>query len=285
MRGILIPCTLLALAVLLAPPAGAANGSGCPAARGLYCPNRVVTSHFALEFSVPPDDGADYAALCERAYRRLNGVFGSSTGGPAWSGKCQVYLFGTHAEFVRFAWNVHKSAAGVASGGYTRVTKKAPCIVLFQRQNDPVTLQQTLVHEMTHVFLGLFYKVAPLPAWVQEGCAQYFEFRYVPGRSRLALARRVTKTLVESNRHVPLRQFSVRAFGPTDLPSYCEAWSLLDFLINGRPGSPKRASQFIVLLKDGKSQDEALRVAYGSDFPRLEAAWKDYVLANYGRGH
>jgi len=273
----------LGLLSLLAPQSRAATSSGYAIAKGVYCPNRISTPHFALEFSADPDDGAEYAALCERAYRHLSRVFTSAKGGPVWSGKCQVYLFATHAEFVRFAWNVHKSAAGVASGGYTRISKKDPAIVLFLREDDAVMSHQTLVHEMTHVFLGLFYKAAPLPTWVQEGCAQYFEFRYVPSRSRLALARQTTKKLVETGRYAPLREFSGRAFGPTDLPSYCQAWSLLDFLINGKAGSPARASQFIVLLKDGKPQDEALRVAYGTDFPRLEAAWKEYVLATYRR--
>jgi hypothetical protein len=98
-----------------------------------------------------------------------------------------------------------------------------------------------------------------------------------------ALARQTAKRLVETNRFVPLRVFSVFAFGPTDLPSYCQAWSMLDFLINGKPGYSQRASQFIVLLKDGKSQAEALRAAYASDFARFEGAWREYVLASYGR--
>ena len=272
-------CLLAVLAVWALAAVHA--GPGHAVVKGQHAPHRIVTPRFVLEFTVPHAMGSTYADLCEKAYAKFRRKFHVSESTPVWRGKCHVYLFADRGQFVRFAALVHKTPKGVSSGGYTRIRNPDPEIALFLHQNNHILLQQTLVHEMTHVFLQLFHKRARLPMWLHEGCAQFFEFQHHPEKSRLDDSKRLIKALVARNRHRPLAQFWTLDFAPTDRAAYAQAWSLVDFLINATTTSSKRTSKFILLLKNGRSQTDALAVAFGVDLARLEAVWKAHVLSKY----
>ncbi|MFP4056322.1 MAG: peptidase MA family metallohydrolase [Candidatus Brocadiia bacterium] len=274
-RPPLLAC--LALAVVLAGHGAA----GIRVVKGKHAPYRIVSPHFVVEFSVSPSDGKEYAVLCEKGYKRLASIFHVSPRSDVWRGKCRVYLFKTRDEFVQFAQNVHRSATGMMSGGYTRITSRDPDIVLFLHNNDHVKLQQTVVHEMTHVFLQLFDKSVRIPTWVHEGCAQFFEFMHYPKQSRLAASKRLAKRMVKDSTYYPFRDLFKLHFPPTDAKGYAQSWSMLDFMITSKEGGSKRTSRFILLLKHGRSQEEALRGAFGCSVDTFEEAWKEHVLSAY----
>ena len=157
-----IACILIAL---LAATASASS------VQGKHAKFRVETAHFVVEYSVPESIGSKYATLCERGYARLRKIFPVEAQDPVWHGKCHVYLFASRDEFTRFATQVHGSQKGAQSGGYTRIDRQDPEIVLFLHGRDEITLQQVVVHEMTHVFLQLFHREVQLPLWLHEGFA------------------------------------------------------------------------------------------------------------------
>jgi len=296
------------LCVLLGPPAArvfAASAESAPITQGQHAPGKISTTHFDVEFSVPPPVGRGYASLCEKAYSRFSQIFEVKTNEKVWNGKCQVYLFANREQFVRFAAEVDKTPIGAVSGGYTRPTKEDPHIVLFIRGSDHVKLQQTIIHEMCHVFLQLFRKEAFVPLWLNEGFAQYFEFSHVPGESREKLSRRLVKAMVSQNRSAPLSVFFVSYFPPMDLASYAQSWSLVDF-ISTNPDLCHKTGRFILKLKelspgqqaevsvDGKElkavtppqnllqvQEAALKEVFGVSISQFEAMWKRYVMATY----
>ena len=273
--GRLAACCL-ALACLTA---GQAAGAASNVVKGKHCPHRVTTPHFVIEFSVPAEMGADYADLCEKAYKRLTSVFRLGPNELVWQGKCFIFLFAGHAEFLRFAVAVHGKTAA-QSGGYTLIHKRNPVVVLFLHGSNHTKLKQTLIHEMTHVFLGLYKTEGRINTWLHEGFAQYFEFKHKPERSRLALSRTVAKALVARNRTVPLARFWRAYFPPTDAASYAQAWSLIDFMSSTKALRRKTGS-FIIKLKEGKSQEQALQEAFGVTLPQFEALWKKHVLSSY----
>jgi hypothetical protein len=166
------------------------------------------------------------------------------------------------------------------SGGYTRINKQRPVIVLFLHDGDHTKLKQTIIHEMTHVFLGLFRTEGKVKTWLQEGFAQYFEFQHKPEQSRLADSKRIAKALVARGRSTPLARLWDSYFPPTDRLSYAQAWSLIDFMASSK-SARKKTGRFIVKLKEGKSQDQALKEAFGVTLAQFEAAWKSYVLRTY----
>ncbi|MFW6161439.1 MAG: peptidase MA family metallohydrolase [Planctomycetota bacterium] len=270
---------LAAMAAMASAPARGREAGRFHFSRGEHAPYEVTTRHFELEFSVPPAVGRKYAALCERAYAKFRQKFHVPADAVVWEGKCQVTLFARHSEFVTFARNVHHSPKAAESGGYTRITKANPDVVLYLKGEDHVKLQQVLVHEMTHVFLQLFHKQAKIETWLHEGFAQYFEFRVHPGRSRLVASRRRAKRLVERGEAKPLRAFWTAGFPATDHDSYAQAWSLIDFMVT--KGGAKRTGDFILRIKDGESQESALVATFGCPLDKFEALWKRYVAQTY----
>lgn len=246
---------------------------------GEHAPHRLTSTHFDIEFSVLPSVGRKYAALCERAYTTLRKKFNVPEGDIVWQGRCRIKLFKGRDEFVQFASAVHKSHSAAASGGYTRITKTDPAIVLYLRDDDHARLQQVLVHEMTHVFLQLFHSDTPIETWLHEGFAQYFEFQVQPARSRLKASRQRAKEMVRSRKTRPLASFWSAKFPPDDLEGYAQAWSLVDFMVT--KGSAKRTGRFILALKDGKDQEAALQETFGCSLDKFEKMWKRYVAQAY----
>ena len=271
-------------AKLLATAALASSGRGATAAdiergRGEHAPYRLTTPHFDVEFSVLPSVGLKYAGLCERAYANFRKKFHVPEDEVVWDGRCRVKLFARREEFVAFARAAHKSHAAAESGGYTRITKADPDIVLYLRDGDQARLQQVLVHEMTHVFLQLFHNDAKIDVWLHEGFAQHFEFQVQPERSRLKASRERAKELVRGGKARPLATFWTASFPPTDLDGYAQAWSLVDFMVT--KGSAKRTGRFILAIKDGKDQETALQESFGCSLDKFEGLWKRYVVQAY----
>ena len=118
---------------------------------------------------------------------------------------------------------------------------------------DHTRLKQTIVHEMTHVFLGLFRTEGRINTWLHEGFAQYFEFQHKPEQSRLALSRRIAKAMVAQHRTVPLARFWRAYFPPTDVASYAQAWSLVEFMASTK-ALRKKTGRFIIKIKEGKTK-------------------------------
>jgi len=275
--------------------------------RGEDCPFKVTTPHFVVEFSVAPRVGLVYASLCEKAYKRFSDIFQVPETEVVWEGACHVYLFEKQEQFARFAAKHHGAGAAV-SGGYAIPRKRDPLIVLFRRGRSDVKLQQTLIHEMTHVFLQVFHRDVPLNKWLHEGFAQYFEFMHHPSDSRLATSRRIAKRIVRNGTARPLDDFWVMSFPPTDYEGYAQAWSLIDFMTASKE-LRRKTGKFILAIKDrwpktggfiqGGRPGDARRAAasaakqnfefqagifeeiFGIPVKTFEARWKRYVLSRY----
>ena len=264
---------------LAAAAAQAGSDSRLRFSRGEHAPYEVTTPHFELQFSVPPAIGRKYAVLCERAYNNFRKKFHVADADAVWEGKCRVKLFAKRDEFVAFAKAVHNSPKAAESGGYARIAKRDPGIVLYLKGTDHARLQEVLVHEMTHVFLQLFHKDAKIETWLHEGFAQYFEFRVNPPKSRLAASRQRAKALVKGGKAKPLREFWQADFPATDIDSYAQAWSLIDFMVS--KGSARRTGQFVLKIKDGESQEAALLATFGCPLDKFERLWQRYVRTAY----
>lgn len=293
---------LLALAAL-----GAAPRPPAPPPKAEAVLQRIPTTHFDVQFTLPPEDGKGYANLCERAYGRFCELLDVPQGEAVWEGKCTVMLFGTRGQFVAFAAGVAGPNAAI-SGGFSRPTKNNPLIALPMCGQERVRLEQVLIHEMSHVFLQLFRKEVQLPTWLHEGCAQFFEFRHHAADSRLKQSQRIVKSLVASGRERPLRQFWVMPFPATDREGYAQAWSLIHFLSQNARTKGK-IGKFVLKLKELAPerkgfvhiqseadlkrfvqeaaekalalQADAFQQVFGITVADFERDWKQFVLANY----
>lgn len=273
--------------------------------KGDYTPLKATSEHFEVESTLGSDVGRSYAALSEKAYAKFCKIFDVKKDEKVWDGKCKIYLFANREEFVKFGKEVDKSPIATASGGYTCPKKENPYIVLYLEKRDYTDLQRALIHEMTHVFLQLFHKETFLPAWLQEGFAQYFEFSHFAGGSNEKTMRSLVKSMVQAGLTIPLKDFLVKDFPGTDAASYAQSWSMIDF-ITGNKELCRKTGRLVLKLKDAipeqkaeivaeggefkvaapdlnllEIQEKALKDVFGVSVPRLEAMWKRYVMTAY----
>ena len=302
MRGL---CLILTLSLVAAAPRPPAPRPMPPTAESTQ--QKVATAHFDLEFTVPPNVGKGCASLCERAYERFSDLFAVPQDEAVWEGKCKVFLFATSAQFAAFA----AATAGPAtaqSGGFARPSKRNPLIVMPMYGQDAIRLEQVLIHEMSHVFLQLYRKEVVLPTWLQEGCAQYFEFLHHPADSRRKQSLAIVKAMVAAEQCRPLREFWVAPFPASDRAGYAQAWSFIHWL-SQNPRTKGKIGKFVLKLKElapeqkgvvhrmseadlkrlvqgaaekaFEIQADAFRQVFGMTVEDFERSWKQFVLTTY----
>ena len=132
-------------------------------------------------------------------------------------------------------------------------------------------LARTLHHEYVHAALAARLGRGRLPAWLNEGLAEYFErpFGY---RGLTAGELAVLRRALESGAWIPIESLSGTALGHLDGSSaslaYLEAFALIDHLV--RLGGPKSLERLCEQIGRSGDIDRALRRTYRADLATLE---------------
>jgi len=235
---------------------------------------RIETPRFRLINDVDHRKSHLYAQLIEKYAEKFNDTFGRGAAEKMWEEKCDVYLFNSREAFVKFAVIVDGRPEVVSSGGYSCPSPARPLVVLFKEsRNDDDTIR-AIIHELAHVYLGLFYKNATVPDWVQEGVAQDFEFSYKTETSRRKESVKILKAAIEANRLMSLTELSAMKFSPTEPLPYAASWSAVSFLIST---DKKAFVEWVKLMKDGKDQHTAFSAIFAGPMPSANAAWRQYI--------
>jgi hypothetical protein len=228
----------------------------------------LTTRHYAVCF----DTSRDYAQWCAALFERLHETFGNfwSKAGLEVTDPQRplvVVIFADRAAYERHAAGDLGGAADRVVGYYNLMTNRVTTFDLTgadglagqaSRPGNAATeimaspaaagLVSTLVHEATHQMAfncGMHRRLAPVPLWVSEGIAAYFEspdlaadrgWRGVgtPNRPRLDhfLA---THTAGDIARIVAADDRFRAADGPLD--AYAAAWALTRHLVESRKGA------------------------------------------------
>lgn len=140
-------------------------------------------------------------------------------------------------------------------------------------------------HEYTHMVLRL--NVRSLPLWMREGLAEFYGNSTI-GEREVSLGRPDIYSIqtLRQGKLVPLTElFRVTGESPqynraTKVPMfYAESWALVHYLMLGEKteaGQRNRLFQFLTLLRQGVSQDEATRQVF-DDSADLQGNLMTYV--------
>ena len=240
------------------------------------------TPHFILhtDFTSAADLGT-IKKWCEAIYDRLTDVLDIQPGEKLWAGKCEAYLFLNRWDFTKFAREVDHFPEAKLSGGYCHRGARA-CHIAIPRSdyNARDTCLSTLVHEMTHAFVGYHVGRADLRSWLNEGLAEFSELALPKGGAAEREDRwRRVKQLTQKkgfSRFSELR--AVKQVLPDDAELYALSWSIVDYMIT-TDKTHKKFGKFINFIKEGKSEDEAMQEAFAQTPDELEQAWLRYVRA------
>lgn len=235
------------------------------------------SKHFIVHTTLDDAEGAEIPKLAEESYQRFRDAMGIDEKDFRWTGKVVVYVLSGGEEFATFSEKAHGYQGG-ASGAYFRAALDQAELVL-PRTQDAQRFKQDLTHEASHLLLHFYKQPGRVPNWLQEGLAQWFEFKGSPDSKAETEARKTVagdpadKQLGQLNRLLKEGYPKEAA----DVAGYTYAWSFVDYLMDARRAELVR---FMGELKDGADQEQAAKKTFGEDLSQLEKSWVKHVHAD-----
>ena len=234
----------------------------------------VESEHFIVHTTFDAVDAKKISDGLEEIDRQFKEALGVQDKEFVWTGKVVVYAFAKPEEFATFSEKAHGYQGG-AGGAYFRAALDQAELVLPRKGNDE-RFKQDLTHEATHLLLHFYRRPGLIPNWLQEGLAQWAEFKAVPQcQARADSRKRIASDLAQRKL---LRLTALvddgRPVSADDVVAYAYAWSLVDFLADTRRDKLVR---FVRELKDGVEQSVAAKKVFGDDIPNLEPQWIRFV--------
>lgn len=189
---------------------------------------------------------------------------------PAWSVKCDVYLYPSGNEFqqrTRYpadSWGFANLEIGQGQVWVRR---------LDLRSDNEARLNSVSVHELTHVVLADRFAQRQIPRWADEGIALNSE----PASRQESLRNWLTEE-IRQGRGYSLAQLLALQQYPQDKYwgdlFYAQSGSLVEFLI----AQNSESEAGVIKLVESAQQAGAQPTLRGVPLSRLEAQWKSWLL-------
>ncbi len=174
-----------------------------------------------------------------------------------------VYLTASEEEFLKFGnTQIPEWSSGIAFINQHIIVLKPG---LFY---DPVQYRQTLIHEITHIYIGEVLNQAVLPVWLNEGTAMYLSGKSLSWQENIVLG-----NAMAANKLLDLAAVdSLLSFVSAKATlAYLESYLAVRFLVE-RHGEKELAEILYSISKD-KSLDQAFIENLGYDFFDFEIMW------------
>jgi len=267
-----------ALLLLVVLGVAALLSLGCrPSRPPLTCPERggppwseLTSAHLVLKTDVDPASARDMLAGFEAVYHALAQAMPRARHAP--DVKLEVVVFDRPEDYAALSWPA-RLGAGLSTAKLDADFERHPIAVLY---DDPIVgAKLVFAHELTHLFLG--ERFVSLPAWLEEGLAQYYSTVRVEG-DRIVLGDWLPQAYEPFEEPAPLAEIlstSPRALQERDgrVRFYAGAWRLCHLLATREPA---RLSSFLDDLERGTGPREAFLRRFGRDETWLEDAYARY---------
>lgn len=240
----------------------------------------LETDHFLIYSAWAPSDDAKLKQIYERLYGTLCKQFDIPPHENIWIGKMPVYAFWEKPHYVSFCVGVANTSMLIAqrSAGFAgvqgdfRYVCLGPVIIEgMSKRRAQSWFFELLTHESTHAFLSRYISERHISSWLNEGIAETIASSLVPG-SNAEYKLKTAHTAIKHNR-VPISEL-LPIFIADHIPLegfyYGAAQSITRFLIQK---DRKKFIRMVQLMKEGKSDEEALKEAYGMSFQSLLNEW------------
>jgi len=231
-----------------------------------------TSSHFVLYQDVDIDRTSGFRGsrrfensileVLESAYRRLDELLGMRPDRPI-----TVVIYDPDVFDARFAGLFRFPAAGfygdsIHIRGDTQVTTK---------------LVAVLHHELVHAAFGQAAPSLVVPAWLNEGIAEWFEARALGKRQLSRRERASLGAQSQGGSLYALSELSTPSLGhlPPGAASaaYLQSYAFIDFLV--RRHGERRLSDLIESYLRTRTLDRAIQRNYRADLPRLEERFRE----------
>jgi len=205
-------------------------------------------------------------AAAEREYHRVTSTIGFR---PA--SDIQIYLASDPREFrLLTLGEIPEWGIGAALPLRGRIVLISP-----RHSQGRYDLYQVLVHELSHVVLGLALGDARAPRWLDEGLAMFISHEWKMGQSILVARALLFDSLIPLDEIETLNSFSK---GKAQL-AYAESFLAVAFIAD-RYGEVGLHLLVEELARNG-DLDLAMRASLGLSQREFHMIWRDYVTARF----
>ena len=191
----------------------------------------LTSDHFVVRGNAPLKNLRECAACMESFLEAMRRALGGSPARAPFS----VRVFAAARDFRLYA-----TLAGAPNAESFYDPRTAEMVICLDPPREPLWLQKTLAHELTHVYMDRVWdRTGPL--WFAEGLAEYFagfqvrDGRVLPG----AVDREALRRLRERG-PMPLEKFLRLGrddfYGESFPYLYAQAWSLVHYLFSRKDG-------------------------------------------------
>ncbi len=232
----------------------------------------VETPHFLIWTDWAKAEHPLLRGWCEGMHRAVSSRFGLAPEVNVFAGKCPVFCLRSQRRFQKVARLLDNYDAADALG-YTSSSSNGHVHVVVRRQGGSPAgrdaFASTLIHEATHAFLHRYRTGRHVPAWLNEGLANFIAEAVLDERCSNGEAADAVAKAVAAGDYPIADLFSDEAM---EARHYPVAHSLVAFLID------LDAPAFVRLVDDvklGRTAEEALHRHYRLTFEALERRWRE----------
>jgi len=260
------------------------------------------TDHFIICSTFDSETTKEIGRRCEGLYGAMAKVFGLHGDESVWAAKCAVYVFHDQHQFALFALDVDNMTNGEKILNYINLKgdrvhiaatvryrkppapdeKKLEGEIRMEKRKDLERFKLAVIHDTISAFLACYKGAVPLKRWVWSGLTQYFQNYAFPDakewkdRRRAAIDEikqwrdnqsKLPDVKTPSTDEGPFVKL-IKAEGRLDDTQRALAWTAVTFMIQS---NPEKFVKFFNMLKERKSDDEALLLAFGT--PELVRAY------------
>jgi hypothetical protein len=235
-------------------------------------PMQLLETKYYLFFTdMPLNTVGIYVQYLDKMYENMTKAFDFPEGKNIWRGKCPVIAFQNASDYYRFEREMMNYGNAQGSQGLCHSMNDGRVVMACYKGSSVGFFATVLVHETSHGFMHRYKSTVHVPAWINEGIADWVAGTVVGQLDDEVRDRQFDAVaLVRSTGSVGADFYNDGA--RFDRTQYGIASSLVEILlkIDG-----KKYRKLIDGVKEGLDSEEALRQAYGVGF--------DELTAHYGR--
>ncbi len=147
----------------------------------------------------------------------------------------------------------------------------------------------TIFHEYVHYLMDTNLGRSKIPAWFNEGIAEYYQtFRIVDDQKvYLGDLQNGHLSLMNNAKLIPFKDFlnvtnySLAGGGHSRSIFYAQAWAFIHFLIHGNNGvNSDGLNKYVSLLQRNIDEEKAFREAFSTDYASMERDLQKYLKKN-----
>jgi hypothetical protein len=239
----------------------------------------IETEFFLFYSDMDRRETAKWALELDKMYRRLANTFNRSPAENIFWGKAAIFVFKERSRFELVEADSFGQLAPRWSAGFCH-SRGPQVFVSFFRQPEDLDFAAILVHESVHGFLHRYRSPQRLPAWANEGFADYVAatlFERSPVDSlRRPLALKFIRSGGDVSAILDLTYASDSWPGPESI-GYAVGYLLVELMIRDRP---RAFGAWVDAIKDGKQWEQALVEDFGTDRQRLVETFVRYYMVN-----